>query len=456
MLTVEENDTLTRTGPDTPMGNVFRSYWMPALLSRELPAPDCPPQRIQLLGEDFLAFRDSSGQVGIVEPRCPHRGANLFFGRNEDCGLRCVYHGWKFDTAGRCVDIPNVSADVAERLRPRAAIRALQTAEAGDIVWAWFGAKEAPPLPDFEFAAVPPSHRVVGKKMQQCNWAQACEGGLDTAHFSYLHAGIGNGGGGGEGRRVGLHEVGRPRQPGDNEPPNLARFRWMVEDGAPRFTVLNHAAGLLLCAARHADDEQLYWRMTQFLMPNHSLTPGNFPEDTSLANSWVPIDDTSCWIFCYAWHPERPIGEKERARLLAGSGIFAEVDDRYVPIRRRENDYLLDRDYQREQSFSGIRGISEQDQAIADSQGLIADRTRELLCQTDLGVVRFRETALQASADVAAGAVPLGADQPAAYRVRSGDAMAARNTPLREVVRARFGDRWGVPTETNTRLAALD
>ena len=454
MLSIEENATLTRTGPGTPMGDVFRSYWMPALLCRELPEPDCPPRRIKLLGEDFIAFRDSDGQVGIVEPRCPHRGANLFFGRNEECGLRCAYHGWKFDTSGRCVDIPTVDAEVAERLRGRATIRALQTAEAGDIVWAWFGAGEAPPLPDFEFAAVPQSHRFVSKKMQQCNWAQACEGGLDTAHFSYLHAGIGHGG------KVGLHEVGRPpRQPGDNEPPNLARFRWMIEDGAPRFTVLRHAAGLLLCAARHADDEQLYWRMTQFLMPNHSLTPGNFPADTSLANTWLPIDDSSCWIFCYAWHPERPIGDEERARLAAGSGIFAEVDEHYVPIRRRENDYLLSREDQHARSFSGIRGISEQDQAIADSQGLIADRTRELLCQTDLGIVRFRETVLKAAADLAAGDMPLGADQPAAYRVRSGDAVAAKNTPLSEVVRARFGDLWGRPNagiESNTRIPALE
>ena len=153
--------------------------------------------------------------------------------------------------------------------------------------------------------------------------------------------------------------------------------------------------------------------MTQFLMPNHSLTPGNLPEDTALANTWMPIDDTSCWIFCYAWHPDRPIREPERERLAAGAGIFAEMDQHYVPIRRRENDYLLDRDAQRTRSFTGIDGISEQDQAIADSQGLIADRTRELLGQTDLGVVRFRQAVLHAAAAVAQGETPLGADHPA-------------------------------------------
>jgi len=437
MLTVEDNETLTRTGPDTPMGTLFRRYWMPVLLSSELPAPDCPPRRVRLLGEDFIAFRDSTGKVGIVEPRCPHRGANLFFGRNEECGLRCVYHGWKFDVAGRCVDIPNVTGDVAERLKPRASIRALATAEAGDVVWAYFGdASEAPPVPDFEFAAVPAEHRFVGKKLQQCNWAQVCEGGLDTAHFSYLHAGIAGG------EKVGLHQAGRPQPNADAgaEPPRLARLRWLAEDGAPRFTVLQHAAGLLLCAARTADDDSLYWRMTQFLMPNHSLTPGNFPEDTSLANTWVPIDDTSCWIFCYAWHPDRPIDDKARRRLAAGSGIFAETDADHVPVRRRENDYLVDRELQRTESFTGIVGISEQDQAIADSQGPIADRSRELLCQTDLGVVRFRELVLQAVRDVAEGRTPLGADDPGAYRVRSGDAIAHRDASVDEVVHQRFGE----------------
>ena len=447
MLTAEQNQTLTRTGPGTRMGDVFRCYWMPALLSRELPGPDCPPVRVKLLGEDFVAFRDSSGRVGIVEPRCPHRGANLFFGRNEACGLRCAYHGWKFDAAGQCVDIPNVTPEVAERLKPKATIRALQTAEAGEVVWAYFGeAADAPPVPDFEFAAVPASHRFVGKKLQQCNWAQACEGGLDTAHFSYLHAGIN------EGRKVGLHQVGRALSASDDgavEPPRLKRLRWLIEDGAPRFTVLRHAAGALLCAARTADDEQSYWRMTQFLMPNHSLTPGNFPEDTALANTWVPIDDTSCWIFCYAWHPDRPIEERERQRLAGGSGIFAEVDDDYVPIRRRENDYLLDRDLQRTASFTGIAGISEQDQAIADSQGPIADRTRELLCQTDLGVVRFRELMLRAVEDVRGGATPLGAHDAGAYRVRSGDTVAAGDLGAEEVALERFGDHWGRPRDAD-------
>ena len=440
MLTAQENATLTQTGPGTPMGDVFRSYWMPALLSRELPGPDCPPVRIKLLGEDFVAFRDTYGRVGIVEPACPHRGANLFFGRVEECGLRCAYHGWKFDVRGQCLEIPTLQEDVAERVKPEAAIRALEVREFGDVVWAWMGEGEAPELPQFEFATLPPEHRFVSKKFQQCNWAQACEGGLDTAHFSYLHAGMRGG------EKVGLHEVGVvPRRvAGDNEPASLARFRWMIEDGRPEFTALEHPAGLLLCAAREADDGARYWRMTQFLMPNHSLAPGNFPQDNNLGNTWVPVDDESCWIFCYCWNPDRPLTEREVDRLANGSGIFAAVDERYMPVRRRENDYLMDRSLQRERSFTGIVGISEQDQAIADSQGRIADRTRELLGQTDLGVVRFRQLAFQAAADRAQGQTPKGADLPNAYHVRSGDAMGGAGEPLREVLDGRFGAMSGL------------
>ena len=139
MLSPEDNTRLTRTGPDTPMGNVFRAYWMPALLSRELPEADCPPKRVRLLGEDFVAFRDTRGRVGIVEPVCPHRGANLFFGRVADCGIRCSYHGWKFDHRGNCLEIPTLTPEAEQRIKPKAALRALETRESGDVIWAYMG-----------------------------------------------------------------------------------------------------------------------------------------------------------------------------------------------------------------------------------------------------------------------------------------------------------------------------
>jgi phenylpropionate dioxygenase-like ring-hydroxylating dioxygenase large terminal subunit len=431
MLTAQENQALTETGLEKPMGKVFRSYWQPVLLAREL-KQDGAPRRVRLLGEDFVAFRDSSGQVGVLEPTCSHRGANLFFGRNEDCGLRCVYHGWKFNTRGECVDLPTSPPQVADRIKPKAKIRALPVAEWGDIVWAYLGKGAAPKLPQFEFATLPPEHRFVSKKFQQCNWAQAVEGGLDTAHFSYLHANIDNG------RKSSL----MPGS-GSNEPPPVARFRWLIEDGMPQFTIMRHAAGLILGAARHADNDEIYWRLTQFLMPNHSLAPNTFPGEMYQGNTWVPVDDHSCWIYCYAWNPDRPLTDAERARYTAGHGIFAAVDDDFVPLRNRDNDYLLDRSRQKLSNFTGIEGISEQDAAIADSQGLVFDRTRELLGQTDLGIVRFRQLMLEAVAAVQEGRQPHGVEEPESYQVRSGDAMAEAASPLPEVLEERFGELAG-------------
>ena len=431
MLTKAENDRLTLTGPDTIMGRVFRSYWQPALLSREL--IECGPQkRIKILGEEFLAFRDGDGNVGIIEPRCPHRGADLYFGRNEACGIRCGYHGWQFDVAGNCIDVPTAAPDVADKIKPKARLRRLRVAESYGVIWVHFDAESDDPLPQLDFMNLPESHSFVSKKLQQCNWAQAVEGGIDTAHFSYLHANIE------AGERVGL----MPSQ-GQNEPPENGRYRWMIEDAAPRFSVLTHDAGLLMCAARYADNEQLYWRLTQFMLPNHSMAPNSFKGDNHVGNTWVPIDDHSCWIFCYAYNPERPLTDKERSLYANGFGIFAEVDEEFVPVRRRENEYLLDRDLQHAGNFVGIQGVSEQDAAIADSQGLIADRTRELLGQTDLGVVRFRQAMFAAAESIERGERPKGAGSGRAYGVRSGDAMSEPSANAYDVALERFGSLAG-------------
>ncbi len=199
-----------------------------------------------------------------------------------------------------------------------------------------------------------------------------------------------------------------------------------------------------MCASRNADNDQLYWRLTQFMMPNHSMAPNSFPGDNHVGNTWVPIDDHSCWIYCYAYNPERPLSDQERHAFESGFGIFSEVDDEFVPVRNRGNDYLIDRNLQRNGNFTGITGISEQDAAIADSQGFIADRTRELLGQTDLGVVRFRQLMFEAVDEVRKGRSPRGAESPSAYRVRSGDAMSANPADALEVVQRRFGHLGGV------------
>jgi phthalate 4,5-dioxygenase oxygenase subunit len=430
MLSAEDNELLTRTGPGTAMGELFRRFWVPVLLARELPAPDCPPVRVTVLGEQLVAFRDSDDRIALVEPRCPHRGADLFFGRNEECGIRCVYHGWKFDVEGHCVDIPTMARD--EGMRRRVGIVAYPAQQWGDLIWAYLGPPEhQPPLPELEFATVPPEHRFVTKKLQQCNWAQACEGALDTAHFSFLHV------------PLAVPEV----PPARRAHPMAEAMRWMMHDPMPEFEVLEHDAGLLLAAARHADGEDRYWRITQFLMPNHSLAPGAAPGESLFSQTWVPIDDHSCWVYVASWNADRPLTDRENRFIPGVPTVHAEVDEHWVPIRNRDNDYLIDRDLQRTTSFTGITGLSEQDAAIQDSQGLIADRTREHLGPTDLGIVRFRRLVLDAAKALRAGIEPRAASAPGAYRVRSGGAVAPVACPVEDVLRARFGNVAGLAVD---------
>jgi len=440
MLSKAQNEMLTRTGPGTAMGDLFRRFWIPALLSRELPERDGPPMRVRLLGENLIAFRDTEGRVGLVDSRCPHRGANLFFGRNEECGIRCAYHGWKFDVNGDCLDLPTMPRGNAgyEKLRGRVRLTAYPTREWGEFIWAYLGPPEAmPELPEMEFALLPPAHRFVAKKLQECNWAQAAEGGIDTAHFSFLHAPVAREAAALRDVIAGMTKGYSARTMGQNQ------IRWMQNDGAPRYTVVKHDAGLLLGAARHADDGALYWRIAQYLLPNHGYAPGTARGENYHGQTWVPIDDENCWVYTYTWNPERPLTDAERDSYANGASIHAEVDANWQPVRNRSNDYMLDRDVQRRENFTGIKGISEQDAAIQDSQGRIADRTREQLGPTDAGVVQFRRLMLQAARDLREGRAPEASRRAAAYRVRSGAIVAPGSLPFAQVMVERFGHRLG-------------
>ena len=312
---------------------------------------------------------------------------------------------------------------------------AYPTREAGGLlIWAYLGPREhMPALPELECLTLPASHVFVSKKLQQCNWAQACEGGLDTAHFSFLHMAVS------DAADVTNRMMAKVSSDSDT-------VRWMREDGAPRFTIAEHAAGLILGAARRGDPGQNYWRVSQFLMPNHGLAPNAFPGENYHGQCWVPIDETSCWIHCYTWNPDRPLTDTERARYSAGSGVHAEVDAGYVPIRRRENDYLIDREKQKFETYTGIDGVSEQDACIQDSQGLIADRSTEHLGPTDMGVIRFRRLILDAVRALQSGEEPLATGNAASYRVRRWrpGAIAAADLPLTEVMRTRFGHEHGL------------
>ena len=438
MLNAADNETLTRTGSGTPMGELLRRHWLPVLLSAQLPKPDCAPVRVKIMGEDLLAFRDSTGQVGLIEPRCPHRGANLFFGRNEDGGIRCSYHGWKFNVSGQCVDAPTIDPKQMLQVCEMARIKSYPARDWGDLVWAYMGPRNSPPpLPELEFALLPASHRHVSKKYQECNWAQAIEGGVDTAHFSFLHQPVAR-------TDEDMKEkAGRAIKGYAKGTMSHDHVRWMRDDSRPRYHVAAHDAGLVLAGVRNADPGDAYWRIAQFLLPVHTYTPSATPGQNYHAQSMVPIDDESCWIYLFTWNPERPITDEERASYATGGAVYAELDGDWRPIRNRGNDYLIDRRLQKTENFTGITGVSEQDAAIQDSQGRIADRSHELLGPTDVGVVRFRRLMLEQARALQRGVEPVVVDQPASYRVRAGGIVLDEQLTFEEAMMRRFGDLHG-------------
>jgi nitrite reductase/ring-hydroxylating ferredoxin subunit len=430
MLSAADNEILVRTDAGTPMGEYLRRYWLPVALSRDMPAPDSPPIRVKVMGEELVAFRDSEGRVGLIEPHCAHRGSNLFFGRNEECGLRCVHHGWKYDVNGKCVDMPNVEPDAG--MQGKISIKAYPTREFGELVWAYLGPREVmPELPQLEHGLLPESRRYVTKRLQQCNWAQSMDGALDTAHFSFLH----------------MPAPSNVSNANASVAADASRLRWLRNDPMPRFTILDHEVGFVVGGARKADGKDLYWRITQFMLPTHSITPSAMPGEVYYGYTWVPVDDESCWIYIYGWHPDRPISVEERAKFEKGGyGQFAELGPGYVPLRNRSNDYLVDREEQKHRSFTGIRGIAEQDTMAQESQGLIADRTREHLSATDIGVVHFRRLMLGEAKALRGGKEPAAAQRPGGYRLRAGGAVLPGNLSFEETMKERFGSATGKVT----------
>lgn len=448
MLSTEDNDLLTRAGRGTPGGELFRRFWIPVLLSRELPEPDSAPKRIRVLGEDLMAIRLTDGRPAVVARRCPHRGADLFFGRNEQQGIRCAFHGWKFDASGQCVDMPNVERNANyEQICTRMRITAYPARDWGDLVWVYMGpAERMPDLPEMEFATVPASHRYVSKKYHVCNWAQTCEGGLDTAHFSFLHSPVGDE----EENRPGIERLTKGYAKGSM---NADRLRWIRADGVPRFSIVEHEVGMAIGGSRHADPGERYWRVSQFLLPSHFYAPNTVAGENYHGQTSIPIDDDSCWVYCYTWNPDRPLSAEEVASFEQGAVVHAETDGEGFPVRNRSNDYQIDRVEQKYRSYTGITGISEQDQCIQESQGTIADRTDENLVATDAGVVRFRRIFLDQVRALMHGEEPPAASCPLGYRVRSGSHVAADDLPFAEVMMQRFGDPAGrIPDPLNEEV----
>ena len=428
MPSATDNAYLNTSEPNTPMGNYLRCHWHPVALSEEVAKPDCAPIRLKVMGEDLLLFRDSNGNTGLIEPFCAHRGADLFFGRNEECGIRCIYHGWKYDIHGNCIDMPNVPKEAAYHGKIK--IKAYPTQEFADMVWAYMGPPDIQPfeVPQLEAGLVPPSHRYVTKRLVECNWTHSMEGALDTAHFSFLH----------------MPAPAFRKDDSSNIAADESRIRWLRNDPAPRFKIIDHEVGFLIGGARNADPGDHYWRLTQYMLPTHSITPSAMPNETYYGYSWVPIDDHSCWMYVYAWHPDQAISNEERKKYIKGGyGQFAELGPGYVPLRNRSNSYLMSREEQKNISFTGIRGIAEQDQMAQESQGYMIDRTKENLSPTDVGIIRFRKLLLQEAKAFAAGKNPDSPNKAKDYCVRGGGAHTKSSLALEQVMEERFGSITG-------------
>jgi len=388
------------------MGSLMRRYWLPLMESGELGPPDGPSQRVRLLGEDLVVFRDSEERVGLLAEACPHRRASLYFGRNEQGGLRCVYHGWKFDASGTCVDMPTEPSD--SRLREGIRAVAYPCRERQGIVWAYMGPSgDPPPLPDLPWALVPPAQRGALKYQRACNWLQALEGDVDTAHLGWLHTRFTAEGG----REAAFHERDRLR--------DVA-----VRDPRPALEVRDTAAGVVIGARRRHGEDTDYWRITQFLMPIFTSVPAI--GEQGRAKVWVPLDDTHTLVWEPNWHPTEALSDEDRMGRkgrVPESGMRPDDGTRLGRGRftaRLENDYLIDRSRQRESNFSGIEESPPlQDAAVQESMGEIVDRSREHLGSTDAAIIRVRQRLLEAAVALRdVGKEPPGAAAPTAYRRR--------------------------------------
>jgi len=391
MLTQQDNDLLAQTGPGTPMGAFFRSFWLPALLPAELPEPDCAPVRFRLLGEDLVAFRDTSGRIAFMQNACPHRGASMFFGRNEEDGLRCVYHGWKFDVAGACVDMPNEPAESNFKHKIKAV--AYPGVERGGLIWIYMGpADQSPEIPQLDWLDLTYEHKVINKWIQPSNYAQGVEGNIDSAHISFLHRNF------------------------DITPRNPRGARGILSpDGSPRLTIKETDFGFVYGARRQAGEEEYYWRLTPFMLPTYTTIPS--PAWPRTCFMLIPLDDHNTWWFTASYNPDRPMPadrQGQRTWLIAGT---------WQSALNPENDFKIDREMQKSGNYTGIPEIRIQDMAMTDTMPRILDRTVEHLGTTDLAIITMRRLLMRLARQAAEGTAPYAALNGEVHRVRPLDVV---------------------------------
>jgi len=431
MLSREDNELLCRVGTDTPVGALLRQYWIPALMSSELPERDGAPVRVRLLGENLIAFRTTSGKIGLIQNHCPHRGASLFFGRNEEEGLRCVYHGWKYDCEGACVDMPSEPAESNFKSKVRAT--AYPCVERNDVIWTYMGPRRTPPpLPDIEPNMLPRSEYAVQKVLRECNWFQALEGDIDTSHLGFLHLGA--------------------VKPAQTTPGTFDYYN--VADRAPKYEVVDTEFGTSYGAYRPAEADSYYWRIAHYLFPFFTMIPTGILGMQILVRAWVPVDDSHVMFWSIAAPRSRVgngatggasglnAGGRPVASAGARPGGFEFQPDspdwlgKFRLAQHKDNDYLIDREAQRTTSFTGIAGIHQQDQAVTESMGPIYDRSQEHLGTSDAMVIRTRRRVLNAARALRdSAATPPGVDNPEVYRHRSGGVVLPRDADWLEATK---------------------
>jgi phthalate 4,5-dioxygenase len=403
-----DSQSLTSVGKGTPMGEFIRQYWFPAILSSELQR-DREPVRLLLLGEKLIGFRDSEGRAGIMDHRCPHRGVSLFLGRVEDGGIRCIYHGWKFDVTGQCVDMPSVPAEHDCKHLMKA--RAYPVREVGGVVWVYMGDRATPPaLPMIEAALLPQDEVNVYCLQRECNYLQMAESDLDTSHFGFLH--------------LGSH------RPEDFAETNPMRFQAM--NRAPDFASSEMPWGTSYGAHRLTGDGDRYWRVANFLFPFWTQSPQGDFSDHIDARAFVPMDDTHTMMFHFSWkRKSRPLvtdgpdGEPVRG-LRNDNVLLPNTTDwygRWRPVANPSNDWLIDRDMQRNNvTFTGLDNIRTQDQAAVESMGPVIDHSFEHLVASDQMVAKTRRRMVKAlQRFVQEKAAPPGVDDPQVFaKARSG------------------------------------
>jgi nitrite reductase/ring-hydroxylating ferredoxin subunit len=395
VLRAEENEILTRVGPGTLMGDLLRRYWTPACLTAEIPEAGGAPLRVRLLGENLVAFRDTTGRVGLVQENCPHRGASLYFGRNEDGAIRCVYHGWAFDRDGRCVDMPSEPAPFCEKVR----MRAYPVHESGGIAWAYLGPRETmTPFRDFGTDGVDTSEFVAAKQHSTCNWVQAMEGNLDTSHISHLH------------QFDAVDDIPDDGSDKPGYPSNWMSWKFWRHDRAPRLEVEDTWYGYRYAGIRTTPNGNTHVRITAYAVP-YSTMVASIPFSTG-QGLFIPIDDENCWRYILMPRTRR------NPRDLGGANLFAVPGAPFtVPATRgaggivpraytAENDYQISREAQRHGIFSGVADFVSQDLMVTESMGPIYDRTQEQLGSTDKAISRMRHILISAAKGLAAGKEP--------------------------------------------------